>query len=318
MPEDAEWGFPGRAALFFALRRPPFPPGKNILPSKKPVLMGAVFTGPHPAPERGPAVRALTPLLLAFFISLTGAGTVLASESAPQQPAPGTSEKAAASPQGQDSAEASPAKPPMPSVKPQGTPTASDEEFLRRVRTMEEQVTDLKEQVFRTRARLFLLQESILGGTSVGQGAKALLIHRNEMGGSFILESAAYALDGAPIFTKIDMGDGSLGEQEEIEIFNGRILPGQHQIVVQLQFRGHGFGVFKYLEGYKFKVQSSHTFDAEPGRVTHLKIVAFEQGNFTTDMKDRPAIRYEMNLLDDEVPRAGSASPKAPESGDGK
>ena len=52
--------------------------------------------------------------------------------------------------------------------------------------------------------------------------------------------------------------------------------------------------------------------------MTHLKIVAFEQGNFTTDMKDRPAIRYEMNLLDDEVPRAGSASPKAPESGDGK
>lgn len=187
--------------------------------------------------------------------------------------------------------------------------SAGDEEFLRRVRTMEEQVTDLKEQVFRTRARLLLLQESILGGTSVGQGAKALLVHRNEMGGAFVLESAAYALDGAPIFTRVDLGDGALGEQEEIEIFNGRILPGPHQLVVQLQFRGHGFGVFKYLEGYKFKVQSSHTFDAEPGRVTHLKIVAFEQGNFTTDLKDRPAIRYEMNLLDDVAPKAaGSAA----------
>ena len=278
--------------------------------------MGAVFLGaPLLRPPRGPAVRALTPLLLALSISLTGTGTALASESAPQQAAQGPAEDAA---QGQSAAQVSLAKPAMPSVKPQGAPTASDEEFLRRVRTMEEQVTDLKEQVFRTRARLFLLQESILGGTSVGQGAKALLVHRNEMGGAFILESAAYALDGAPIFTKIDMGDGSLGEQEEIEIFNGRILPGQHQIVVQLQFRGHGFGVFKYLEGYKFKVQSSHTFDAEPGRVTHLKIVAFEQGNFTTDMKDRPAIRYEMNLLDDEVPRAENASQKTPGSGGGK
>jgi hypothetical protein len=204
-----------------------------------------------------------------------------------------------------------PAKAALPAPAPERS--ATDEEFTRRVRTMEEQVTDLKEQVFRTRARLLLLQESILGGTSVGQGAKAVIAHRNEMGGAFVLESAAYALDGAPIFTRVDLGDGSLGDQEEIEIFNGRILPGQHQIVVQLQFRGHGFGVFKYLEGYKFKVQSSHTFDAEPGRVTQLKVVAFEQGNFTTDLKDRPAIRYEMSLLDDNLPRtAGNAAATAP------
>lgn len=270
-------------------------------------------------------MRAFSSLLLTACLSLTSASAALAEgaaasgDTAASAQAPGTPDAADAATAPTDASPTAAAKPLSPTAAPAAVAperSAGDEEFLRRVRTMEEQVTDLKEQVFRTRARLFLLQESILGGTSVGQGAKALLVHRNEMGGAFVLESAAYALDGAPIFTRIDMGDGALGEQEEIEIFNGRILPGQHQIVVQLQFRGHGFGVFKYLEGYKFKVQSSHTFDAEPGRVAHLKVVAFEQGNFTTDMKDRPAIRYEMNLLDDVAPKAatGAGAVSAPEA----
>lgn len=254
--------------------------------------------------KKDPFVRALPSLLLTACLSFMSAGSALAAGevSAAGEASP---QIAIAQPTAQAEGRATSVQEAASGSAPQPLPvarSASDEEFLRRVRTMEEQVTDLKEQVFRTRARLFLLQESILGGTSVGQGAKAVLVHRNEMGGAFVLESAAYALDGAPIFTRIDLGDGALGEQEEIEIFNGRILPGPHQLVVQLQFRGHGFGVFKYLEGYKFKVQSSHTFDAEPGRVAHLKVVAFEQGNFTTDLKDRPAIRYEMNLLDDVAP----------------
>ena len=66
----------------------------------------------------------------------------------------------------------------------------------------------------------------------------------------------SYALDGAPIYTKVDV-DGDLEKREEFEIFNGRIVPGNHQIAVRSTFRGHGYGIFSYLEGYKFKVQSS-------------------------------------------------------------
>src|SRR5438309_10184169 len=106
------------------------------------------------------------------------------------------------------------------------------------------------------------------------------------MGGSYVLESVAYALDGAPIFTKTDH-DGDLDKKQEIEIFNARIVPGNHQITVKLQYRGHGYGVFSYLEGYKFKVQSSHTFNADGGKVTLVKVVGYEKGNITTDLKDR-------------------------------
>ncbi|MFN7132947.1 MAG: dihydrolipoamide acetyltransferase [Myxococcales bacterium] len=178
------------------------------------------------------------------------------------------------------------------------TPQTADEQFDVRVKTMEEQVNDLKEKIFRTKARLLLLQESVLGGGSVSQGAKAVLVHRNEMGSSFVLKSVAYALDGAPVYTKVDV-DGDLDKREEFEIFNGRIVPGQHQIAVKYEFRGHGYGVFSYLEGYKFAVQSSYTFDAEAGKVTTVKIVAHEKGGITTDLKDRPAVRYDLERATD-------------------
>lgn len=189
-------------------------------------------------------------------------------------------------------------------------PATADEEFSVRVKTMEEQVNDLKEKIFRTKARLLLLQESVIGGGSVSQGAKAVLLHRNEMGSSFVLESVAYALDGAPVYTKVDV-DGDLDKKEEFEIFNGRIVPGQHQIAVKLQFRGHGFGVFSYLEGYKFKVQSSYTFDAEAGKVTNIRIVAYEKGNITTDLKDRPAVRYDLERSTDAAPKRGGTRVEA-------
>ena len=91
------------------------------------------------------------------------------------------------------------------------------------------------------------LQEMVIGG-DITTGAKAVLVHRNEMGSSFYLESVTYALDGAPIYTKVDV-DGDLEKREEFEIFNGRVVPGNHQITVQMVYRGHGYGLFSYLEG---------------------------------------------------------------------
>jgi hypothetical protein len=173
-----------------------------------------------------------------------------------------------------------------------------------KVRTLEERVSDLKEKIFRTKARLMNLQEMVIGG-DITTGAKAVLVHRNEMGSSFYLESASYALDGAPIYTKVDV-DGDLEKREEFEIFNGRIVPGNHQISVMLVYRGHGYGLFSYLEGYKFKVQSSYTFNAEPGKVNTIKVVGFERGGFTAELKDRPAVRYDVDVQREEVRRGTS------------
>ena len=191
-------------------------------------------------------------------------------------------------------------------VAPESGPLTADEAFDTRVKTLEEQVVGLKEQIYRSKARLLLLQESVLGG-DVSTGARAVVVHKNEMGGSFLLESVAYALDGAPIYTQVDT-EGGLDKRLEFEVFNGRIVPGQHQIAVRMVYRGN-YRVFSYLEGYKFKVQSSYTFNAEPGKLSTVRVVGFEQGDITTDMKDRPAVRYDIDVSVSKDP--GSKVPPA-------
>jgi len=193
---------------------------------------------------------------------------------------------------GTPAAEATPPAPAAPN------PQTADEAFATRVKTLEEQVVDLKEKIFRTKARLLLLQETVLGG-DLSSGARAVIYHRNELGSTFVIESVAYALDGAPIFTKVDT-QGDLDKREEFEIFNGRIVPGNHQIAVRMLLRGHGYGIFSYLEGYKFKLQSNFTFSAEAGKVTELKVVAAEKGGITADIKDKPDIQYRVSTTKDQ------------------
>lgn len=175
-------------------------------------------------------------------------------------------------------------------------PTVEDTDYAVRLRGLEERVNELKEKIFRSKARLLLLRETVLNG--VVSGARARIVHRNDMGASFVLREATYALDGSTLFNKT-AEDGSLDERREIELFDGSIVPGNHNISVFLMYQGNGYGVFSYLRGYKFRIQSSYAFTAEEGKLTTVKVVAYEKGGFTTDLQDRPAVRYDVEVKQD-------------------
>jgi hypothetical protein len=182
-----------------------------------------------------------------------------------------------------------------------------EEAYSLKLKGLEEKVNELKERVFRSKARLLLLQETVLTGKI--SGAKIHLVHRNEMGGSYKLESVAYALDGAPVFSKVDQG-GDLDSQEEFDILpTSNMVAGNHSLSVYLIYRGSGFGLFSYLDGYKFKIRSSYTFYIEEGKVTKVKVVAFEKGGFTTDLKDRPSVRFDVEIKPDVEEAKQAAKP---------
>jgi hypothetical protein len=158
-----------------------------------------------------------------------------------------------------------------------------------RLRDLEQRINELKEQIFRSKARLSLLAETVLQG--VVAGSQARIVHENKMGNSYRLVSIVYALDGAPIFNKADE-EGSLGEQDEFDVYNGSIVPGEHTLTVKLEYRGHGYGIFSYLKGYRFKVSSSHTFTAPEGKALTLNVVGYEKGGPTAPLEERPAVRF--------------------------
>jgi hypothetical protein len=161
-----------------------------------------------------------------------------------------------------------------------------------RLRGLEKNVNELKEQIFRTKARLNLLKETVLGGV-IG-ASRAVIHHKNEMGSSFKLVKAAFALDGVQIAAKSDTG---LADLQEFDVYNGAIQPGSHTLSVALTYQGNGFGVFSYLKGYKFNVKSSHTFVAGESKSTNITVVGYEKGNITTQLSDKPAIDFRVNVM---------------------
>jgi len=158
-----------------------------------------------------------------------------------------------------------------------------------RLRDLEQRINELKEQIFRSKARLSLLAETVLQG--VVAGAQSVIVHENRMSSSYRLVKAVYALDGAPIFNEADE-EGGLGEREEFDVYNGSIVPGEHTLTVNLEYRGHGYGIFSYLKGYRFKVSSNYSFTAPEGRMVTVRVVGYEKGGPTAPLEERPDVRY--------------------------
>ena len=248
-------------------------------------------------------------------VLLSMALTVAAQEGKPAQEAPAAPE-AAPAPTGNAEAQstaASDGEAQAPAAEAEGQPpaeaAASDSAqgdaaatgemdagtYDVQLRDLEQRVNELKEQVFRSKARLALLAETVLQG--VVAGAQAVILHDNKMGSSFQLVRAVYSLDGAPIFNKADE-TGEMFEHDQFEVYNGSIVPGEHTLTVNLQYRGNGYGIFSYLKGYRFNINSNYTFTAAEGKLTDLRVVGYEKGGPTAPLEERPQLRFVENLSD--------------------
>jgi hypothetical protein len=160
-----------------------------------------------------------------------------------------------------------------------------------RLRRLEQRVQALKERAWRAKARTTQLKEAVLGG---GVGAQATLVHVNRMGSAYRLSRLVYALDGTQIFARSDETTPDLYKGKTFDILTGPISPGSHTISVLAVYKGHGYGVFKYLNKYTFTLRSSHTFTAAEGKNTRVEAIGFERGGQTTPLDKRPAMDFKV------------------------
>lgn len=223
-------------------------------------------------------------LLVALLCALGPAATIA------QTPGAGSAQPAAPAP-----VAAAPSTVPAASAAAgPGTPTGGEVTGTElEIRTLEARVEELKERIHRTKARLQGLEELAVGG-DLSAGAKAIVVHRNEMGASYVLEAAAFALDGAPVWARADAG-GALDRRDVLPVFEGRVAPGNHRLTLRLTYRGKGDGA------PRFQVESAYTFDAEPGKVTRVQIVGYERS--ASRPEERPAVRYELAARPEETAR---------------
>lgn len=165
----------------------------------------------------------------------------------------------------------------LPAVALAAQPLTADETLKLKTKALEEQVTDLKERVLRSKERLRELERRLLGNDSLARTQLVIATH-DETGPGFALQSAAFALDGVPITLP----------------FRARLLPGPHQLAVRMAYRGSGLGIFPYHEGYRFNLTSAQLFELEAGHTTQLDVAGYTRLDPTLSAEQRLGIRFEL------------------------
>jgi hypothetical protein len=177
-------------------------------------------------------------------------------------------------------------------LQPPKAPAISKKERFALI-SIEEKVNSLKERIFRSKARLMLLEERVLRGALTT--AKVVIRHDNRMSSAFYMTDASYILDGRPIFYRKDY-NGSLNKARKFKVFAGTLQPGPHTLDIKLRYRGNGYGVFSYLRGYKFRLDRRVTFRIKAGNSIAITMIAFEKNPLTTKLVQRPTMKFKTKV----------------------
>jgi hypothetical protein len=181
------------------------------------------------------------------------------------------------------------APPPEAGVSAPVESSSVDEAYEARLRELEEKVVNLKEKVFRSKTRLMLLKERLLN--DVIAEARVVIRHKNDMGSAFKPLAAIYYLDGERIWFA-DPSSRVLETASELEVFNQNLAPGNHVLSVEMVYRGDS-PLFAYLKDYEFKLRASYTFFAAKGKITAVRAMGYQKGDFTWDLRERPSISFD-------------------------
>lgn len=236
--------------------------------------------------------RLWSPLALLFAV-----GPAQAAEPEPQRPETQPAPTSPQTPTTQGSADPFAVAPGggVENVEIGPSDTRASDVHAERIEGLQIEVDRLKDRVFRSKARLALLRETVMRG--VLSGSRVILAHRNLMGASFRLVRVVYRLDGAQIFARTDE-TGSLDAEDEVIVYDGNLSPGPHAVEIELSYAGHGYGVFAYLADFTFESKGTHAFTAPEDGAVKLLSVGYEEGNLTTEMAERPNVQWQVTPLD--------------------
>jgi hypothetical protein len=113
--------------------------------------------------------------------------------------------------------------------------------------------------------------------------------HVNQMSAAFELIGLRVVLDGAPVFER----EGELALPSPLCATRTLASPGPHQIRVVARYRGHGAGVFSYLNDYHFTASGETRVEIPPDAYgLALQSSGYEGGGPTTPLEERPQLRF--------------------------
>jgi hypothetical protein len=174
------------------------------------------------------------------------------------------------------------------------------------LRSLEQRVAEMKDQVYRAKARLTLLSERHLRSTA--GGGRAVVTQKTQMGRLYQPLRITYVLDGREVFNKGDEKSPlalTPAQLAELPVWDGGLKPGDHTLAVNVVYRGNGTPALSYFSQYTYTASAAQRFRASDGGVTRIRVVCREKGNpALTDVADRPFIEF---VVDDGTTSSSSS-----------
>lgn len=191
--------------------------------------------------------------------------------------------------------DASPAADPAAGAKAPSVSASAAKDHQNQLLRFQERIAALTRRIEVAEGGADALKSSALSGMVVR--TRATIVHKNELASGLVMDQVTYILDGNVILQS-DNKSGQLSEDVPLQLFNGPIRAGPHEIQVQMRVRGEAFGPFTYLEGYKFNIKSKYVFQVIDGRTNLLSIVAAQKDDITLEPQDRLTVRYDVDIVD--------------------
>ena len=140
--------------------------------------------------------------------------------------------------------------------------------------------------MFRSKARLSLLTETLLG--SAQGGAKLVVVQKTKWDGCTRWSRSAISLDGREVYVR-SLEPGRPTDSKEQNVYDGNVRPGDHTLAIAVTYRGDGNKVFSYYDQYQFTAKAAHRFSVVDGQTTRLEVRCFEKGNPMLVRAGRPS-----------------------------
>lgn len=155
-----------------------------------------------------------------------------------------------------------------------------------RLKDLQERVELLHEQVRRMQQRQKLLGASVPSSGPV----QAEIDVRDLTTSAFVLMGVKVWLDDQLVYQRSE-GGAAVGDRA-VTAFRGGVAPGEHTVRVSVDLAGNS-ALLPYMRAYHFEVRDERRFVATEGHAASVTIGAFERGDVTTPLEQRPAISWD-------------------------
>lgn len=153
-------------------------------------------------------------------------------------------------------------------------------------------VDRMKQDVVNKKTQMMLFRELLRNEGIESNFPIVSITHSNQMGSRYKINSMSYTIDKDRVYTF--HADDNLTHQDlgrDTKIFKGPLVPGLHELQIEVIYQGNDSGVFSYINDYKIPSLLKKTFKVDKGQSMEVRVIGYEKGWALTDFKDRPDLK---------------------------